>query len=143
MGFVLQFPPALPCRVHGPPAAIGQDMLGHAPLLALQVTSHPHELAQSIPGHALWPEQLISHAAWPQLMRPHAAWPEQSILQCVPSAQSMSPQPAVPHRMVQSKPSGHFTAPQPVPELHWTSQVLSVRSQDVHGLGHALVASTQ
>jgi hypothetical protein len=125
------------------PATTGQDMLGHAPLLALQVTSHLHEPAQSIDGHASWPVQLISHAAGPQLMLPHAAWPEQSILQCVPSAQSMSPQLAVPHRMVQSKPGGHFTGPQAVPALHWTSQVLSVRSQDVHGLGHALVVSTQ
>ena len=118
-------------------------MLGHAAPLLLQLTSHLHELAQSIAGHAPWPVQVMSHSAGPQLMLPHAAWPEQSILQRAPAAQSMSPQPELPHRMVQSKPGGHFTGPQPVPALHWTSQVLLSRLQSVHGLGHTLVASTQ
>jgi len=118
-------------------------MLGHALLLALQLTSHLHELAQSIDGHAFWPEQLISHSARPQWTLPHADAPEQSILQRLAAAQSMSPQLAVPHRMVQSKPGGHFTAPQELLELHWTSQVRSARLQDVHGLGHTLSASTQ
>jgi hypothetical protein len=56
--------------------------------------------------------QVISHAAAPQLMLPHAAWPEQSIVQRRAAAQSMSPQLALLHRMVQSNPAGHFTAPQ-------------------------------
>jgi hypothetical protein len=113
-GFESQGAPAVPCRVHSWPmtGTVGQDMLGHAAPVLLQLTSHWHDRAQSIDGHAPWPEQVMSHAASPQLMLPHAAWPEQSILQRRAAAQSMSPQLELLHRMVQSNPAGHFTAPQ-------------------------------
>lgn len=143
MGFELQAAPALPCRVHGPSPPTGHDMFGHAMPLLLQLTSHRHEPAQSIDGHALAPEQLMSHAAGPQLTLPHAIALRQSILQWVAAAQSMSPQLPVSHRMEQSKPGGHFTWPQTWLESHWTSQVLPLRLQDVHGGGHPLEVSTQ
>jgi hypothetical protein len=140
-----QLAPGVPCRVHRAPVVrtMGHDMLGHAGPALLQVTSHRHDTAQSIDGQAAGPEQAMSHAARPQLMRPHAEPPEQSMSQLCARAQSMLPQLPAVHRIVQSNPGGQDTSPQTWLELHSIRQVRSSRSQDVHGLGHWLDASTQ
>jgi hypothetical protein len=139
-----QFVPGVPLWVHGvPPSDMGHDMLGQAAPLVLQLTSHRHDRAQSIDGHAPGPEQLMSHAPPPQLMLWHAAAPEQSMVQPRASVQSMSPQLALLHLNVQSKPAGHLTSPQAWLVLHSTRQVRSRRSQSVHGLGQPLDDVTQ
>ena len=113
-------------------------MLGQLLVVLLQLTSHLHELAQSMLGHADCPLQSIWHAFVPQLMLRHAFVPPQMMSQPLPEAQSMSPQAfALLQRIVQAYPAGHWTAPHDLPALQSIMHVLAARSQDEHGAGQA------
>ncbi|HEX2691709.1 MAG TPA: hypothetical protein VHN14_34100 [Kofleriaceae bacterium] len=120
----------------------GHEMLGQLLVVLLQSTSHLHEFAQSMLGHAAVPLQVMSHALAPQLIPWHESPPPQVMSHPLPSAQSMLPHAfALLHWIVQRKPTGHLTSPHGLFALHSIWQVLSVRSQDEHGLGHG--SSTQ
>ena len=73
--------PGTPPSVHTVVWTAGHDTSGHTTAGLLQLTSHAHELVQSIDGHAFAPEQLISHDPGPQVILPHEPVLEQSIRQ--------------------------------------------------------------
>jgi len=104
----------------------------------LQSTSQAHESTQSITGHDATPEQSIEHACLPQRTAPHEPGPEQLMSQLSPSVQSTSPQaPGVLHRMVHSKPTGHWTALHGRLPLHSIRQVRLPTLHVLHAAGHS------
>ena len=92
-----------PLAQNAPWSSKGHETFGHTLGLLLQSTSHLHEFAQSIRGHADGPVQLMSQGPAPQLILPHALPAEQLMVQPMPWAQSMPPQAFVLlHLIVQS-----------------------------------------
>jgi hypothetical protein len=110
-------------------------MLGQATAL-LHATSHLHEDAQSIEGHAPVPVHSTSHSPGPQRIAPHDAMPLQSITHPVAWVQSTSSHASVLlHRIEHSKPGGHTTSPHPRLLLHVIWQVMAATLHDEHWLG--------
>jgi hypothetical protein len=110
----------------------------------LHLTSHLHDVKQSIAWHDDAPAQSTEHSPNPQLIGPHAIALEQLMSQLAPSAQSMVPQAlALLHRIVHANPSGHCTLPHGLLAVQSIRQVISESSHDVHGNGQSLMRSTQ
>lgn len=128
--------PILP-SVQKVPCCMGHAMFGQSLEGVPQWTSHLQEFAQSIEGHDEGALQLISHGLVPQLIAPHEDGLEQWISQLLPWAQSIGPQAfGSVHRIVQSKPGGHWTLAHVVFELQSILHPM-LESQDEHWLGHA------
>jgi hypothetical protein len=118
-------------------------MAGHA-LGVLHWTSHLHDSAQLMLAQASAPAQSTSQRFEPQLIPWHEPGPAHVMSQRSLAAQSMRAQaPMSLHVIVQSKPSGQVRSAHGLVVEHSTSQVLALRSHDVHGLGHAASRSTQ
>jgi hypothetical protein len=88
-------------------------------------------------GQDATPAQSILHACFPQWIAPHAPAPVQLMSQPVPGAQSMSLQaPALLHRTVHSKPSGHWTSPHGRFALQSIRQVRWLMLHELQTPGH-------
>ena len=116
-----------------PPGPIGQLIVPHEDVDGVQLTSHRHELAQSIVLHAPCVVHATVHAPGPQLTPLHAPATVHWTSHDCACEQSMSPHPAVSvHEIMQRAPVGHVNGVGP----GLTTRHCPVASHDEHADGH-------
>lgn len=117
----------VPSAVHSVAPAVGQLVVPQE--FDPQMTSQPHELAQSTDSHAFVPVQVTAHWLSPQLTFTHVFEPEHITLHDAERLQSTSSHVLLPmQEIVQWKSSGHSI------ELHAFAPLQTMRHSIVSTL---------